>query len=79
MSKPLSDAVAERLRAEMGIAQLKPAELARRLEVSHMYVARRMSGETPMDLNDVERFCRELEIPPARLLLPALAPAAVPA
>lgn len=77
MRKTLSDLVAERLRAEMAIQQVKPSELAKRLGVSHMYVARRMTGETSIDLRSLEAIAGALEISPARLLACALDVSAV--
>lgn len=68
MRKTLSDLVAERLRAEMAIQQVKPSELAKRLGVSHMYVARRMTGETSIALRELEVIAAALGISPARLL-----------
>lgn len=72
MRKTLSALVAERLRAEMAIEQVKPSELAKRLGVSHMYVARRMTGETSMSLRELELIAGALGIPPMRLLAGAL-------
>lgn len=77
MRKTLSDLVAERLRAEMAIQQVKPSELAKRLGVSHMYVARRMTGETSIDLRSLEAIAGALDISPARLLAGALDVSAV--
>jgi len=77
MSKPLSEAVAERLRVEMAIKPMRPAELARHLGVSHTYISRRVSGDVVMDLRDVERIAHALGISPARLLAPVSAALAV--
>ena len=68
MRKTLSELVAERLRAEMAIQQIKASELAKRLGVSHMYVTRRMTSETSIDLRELEAIAGALNISPARLL-----------
>lgn len=72
MSKTIHQAVAERVRVELAIAQVKPAELARRLRVSHAYLSRRLTGETSFDLADLERIGKVLGLPIARILAPAL-------
>lgn len=72
MSKTIHQAVAERVRVELAIAQVKPAQLARSLRVSHAYLSRRLTGQTAFDLADLERIAAELKLPISRILAPAL-------
>lgn len=68
MSKPLSQVAAEQVRAELAIQQVTGSELARRLNVSHAYVSRRLNGETPFDLRDLEAVAAALGVPTSRFL-----------
>jgi transcriptional regulator with XRE-family HTH domain len=68
MSKGLTELVAAEVRAEMGRKQVTGVALARKLGVSHAYVSRRLNGETPFDVGDLERIAGILEVSPRRLL-----------
>jgi transcriptional regulator with XRE-family HTH domain len=58
----LSAALAAELRAEMARANVSGAELARRLEVPASWVQRRMSGASPLTVEDLERLAAGLQI-----------------
>lgn len=68
MSKPLAQLVAEQVRAVLGIRQVSGAELARRLNVSHAYVSRRLNAETAFDVTELETIAAILDVPVSRFL-----------
>jgi transcriptional regulator with XRE-family HTH domain len=67
---PLTERVAEEIRAWMGRRKLSQAELARQLGVSKMWVSYRLNGTQPIDLNDLDRIARILGVGVADLLPP---------
>lgn len=68
MSKSLAEAVAGRVRAELAVLRISGAELARRMEVSQAYVWRRLNGETPFDVADLDRIAALIGVPVDRFL-----------
>lgn len=60
----------------MGRKDVKQAELARRMGENDQWVSTRLRARTPIDLNDLLRFARALEVDPYELLPPADAAAA---
>ena len=48
--------------------KLSGREIARRLELTPVYVSRRLSGEVEFSESDIRRFAEVLEIPAASLL-----------
>ncbi len=65
MTKPLAQRVAAEIRAELGRRQMTQAALARALGVSDMYVSRRLSDGTSLEVADLERMAAVLEVPVA--------------
>lgn len=60
----LSAMVAKRIRGLLGEQGISQARLARELGVSQMYVSDRVriGGTTPIDLNDLQRIARVLDV-----------------
>lgn len=65
---PLRDRVAEEIRVALARHRVSGAELARKLGVSQAYVWRRMSGDLPFTLDDVERIAEALDMEPNDLI-----------
>jgi hypothetical protein len=61
-STSLRTIVAEEVRAWLGRRTMSNIELARRLSKSHTYVGRRLSGETPWDVDDLEQIAAVLGV-----------------
>lgn len=57
---PLAETVAREVRAEMGRQQQSANALALKLGVSDMYLSRRLRGEVPFDLRDLEKVAKAL-------------------
>jgi len=68
---PLRTRVAEELRAVLGRRSMSRAELERRIGKAHPYLSRRLSGDIPFDLDDIERIAAVLDIQPFELLYSA--------
>ena len=60
--RPLADLVIEEIRVEMARQRLNQSDLARLLTEGQPWVSRRLSGATPMTLDDLERIARALRI-----------------
>lgn len=60
--RKLSAQVAEEVRSVMGRKDISKAELARRLGVSEMWTSRRLRGQLPIDLDDMERIAAALDV-----------------
>lgn len=58
----LSIRVAEEIRALLARRKISGRDLARRLSVSPNWVSLRTSGSQPIDLNDLERIARALDV-----------------
>lgn len=59
--------IASELRAEMGRQKISARELARQLNVSPSYMARRVSGETPISADELRAAAFVLRVPIASL------------
>lgn len=68
MRKPLAEHVSDRVRATLAVKRVSGAELARRMEVSPTYVWRRVNGEVPFDVADLERIADLIGVPVGELL-----------
>jgi transcriptional regulator with XRE-family HTH domain len=64
----LAERAALEIRAEIGRQQRSSASLARELGWSKMYLSRRLSGEMPLNLVDVERIADALHVPIRQLM-----------
>ena len=60
--RPLTDRVADEIRAVMGRRRVRQNELARRLGVSEMWVSYRLNGRQPIDLNDLSQIAEALGV-----------------
>lgn len=70
MTQPstLADSVAAEVRAQLGRRQLTGVALAAAIGKSEMYVSRRLRGEVPFDLIDVEQAAKFLGVAVADLI-----------
>jgi transcriptional regulator with XRE-family HTH domain len=66
--RPLSEHVAEEVRALLARRRMSGRELARRLHVSPNWVSLRTTGAQPINMDDLERIADVLDIEPAELL-----------
>lgn len=62
-SQTLADTVAREVRAEMGRQRVAGSALAKHLGVSDMYISRRLNGDVPFDLADLEKVADALSVP----------------
>lgn len=60
--------VAEEVRALLGRQKISGSELARRLGFTQRYMSRRLTGETPFDIDDLEKVAKMLNVEVADLL-----------
>lgn len=60
--RPLSELVAEEIRAMLGRRRVSGRELARRLNVSSSWVNYRLTGAQPIDVNDLQRIAVALDV-----------------
>lgn len=72
MTESPSEAVAGQLRAEMARQRVDTRDLATRVGRSRMWVSRRMTGATPLNVEDAHLIADALGIEPAVLLSPAV-------
>ena len=70
MANTLAETIPGQLRAELARRQITKSELAERLNVSDMWVYRRLTGSVVLDLDDLDRITAALDIDPRRLLEP---------
>jgi transcriptional regulator with XRE-family HTH domain len=59
--------VAANLRAELGRADISGVQLAQALGVSQAWVSRRITGSTPLDVEDLVSIADVLDVPVSRL------------
>jgi len=59
---PMRELIAEEIRALLGRRQLSASELARRMGVSQRYMSRRITGETALDVDDLEKIAAYLGV-----------------
>lgn len=64
----LRERVAEEVRVQLARKRMSGTQLAKRMGVSQAYIWRRLSGETALDLNDLERIGEILAVEPSDLL-----------
>ena len=64
----LADQVAEEVRALLGRRRLSASALAMRMGVTQRYISRRLTGETPLDVNDLAEIAEVLEVKVADLI-----------
>lgn len=64
----LTSLVAAEIRAQMGRLDVRQSELARRMGENDQWVSTRLKGRTPIDLNDLHRFARALDVEVYELL-----------
>jgi len=64
----LSEQVAEEIRAVLGRRRMSGRQLANALGVSQTWMSTRLSGATPIDLNDLDRIARVFGLDVAALL-----------
>jgi transcriptional regulator with XRE-family HTH domain len=60
--------VASEVRAELARQRRSASWLARQTGMGQTAVSRRLIGEVPMDLDDLERFASTLEVPLSRFI-----------
>ncbi len=65
---PLGQAVAAEVRAEMARQRKTGKELAAVLQTSQQSASRRMTGEKPLDLDELGKIADWLEVPYSSLL-----------
>lgn len=63
-----SEAVAAEIRAELARRRIRQAKLAALLGISQVSVSRRLSGETPFDINELVKVAEFLGIPVSDIL-----------
>jgi transcriptional regulator with XRE-family HTH domain len=68
--RTLADIAAAEVRAEMARQRMPAAALAKALDVSEMFLSRRLSGEKPIpfDLAEIERVAEALGVPVGQLI-----------
>jgi transcriptional regulator with XRE-family HTH domain len=64
----LSERVAEEIRALLGRRRMSGRELARRLDVSPSWVSYRLTGQQPIDVNDLSAIAAALDVSVISLL-----------
>ncbi len=64
----LSERVAEEIRAALARRRMSGRQLATNLGVSQTWMSSRLSGATPIDLNDLERIAAAMSVEVADLL-----------
>lgn len=67
-TQTLADAISAEIRAEMGRQKRSGRAVAEAMGVSHMYLSRRLNGQTPFDTADLERLAAALDVPVSKLL-----------
>lgn len=72
MSTNLRSAVAANVRAELARRRLRQADVAAALGMTTSALSRRLTGETPFDVDELEALAAHLELPITGLL-PAVA------
>lgn len=60
--------VAEEVRVLLARRRLSASELARQIGVTQPYISRRLTGDTPFDVDDLERIADALDVPISDLM-----------
>ena len=68
MEPNIADSVAAIVRAEMARRRRSSADLARELGISPVSVSRRLTGEVPIDVNELAQIAAFLGLPMSSLL-----------
>lgn len=68
MPSSLSQIAATEIRAEMGRQRISQTHLAKKLGRSQTYVWRRLVGEVPFDLHELETVAEVLGVPVTRFV-----------
>ena len=68
MASTLNDHVAAEIRAELARQRRSARKLAAELKWTVPYMSRRMTGEIPLDMDDIEAIAAALNVPLAALL-----------
>lgn len=68
MTQTLSGAVAANIRAELARQRVSQAQVAERLGLSQAAVSRRLSGQTPFEIDEVAEVASLLDVAPSHLL-----------
>jgi len=68
MTQTLSGAVAANIRAELARQRVSQAQVAERLGLSQAAVSRRLTGQTPFELDEVAAVADLLAVAPSHLL-----------
>ena len=68
MPDPLYSRVAAEVRAEMGRQRFSGTRLARHLKVSQAFISRRLTGQVPFDVAELEAVAEVLNVPVSRFL-----------
>lgn len=55
--EPFTKAIARRLKGEFGMRDLSMSEVARRCKITQAKMSRRMTGELPFDIAELEHIC----------------------
>jgi transcriptional regulator with XRE-family HTH domain len=65
---PFAAAVASEIRAEMARLDIKQIEIVERTGLKQSYLSTRLSGGSPLNLNDLDELAGVLKISPSTLL-----------
>ena len=65
---PLRVTIAEEIRALMGRRRMSAVRLGAAIGRSQSYMSRRMTGEIPFDVDDLDAICAALDVPITRLI-----------
>lgn len=68
--RPLAERVVEEIRVAMARQRINQVELAARMHVAQPWISRRLSGKTPITLDDIERLAEGLRLDVDELLAP---------
>lgn len=71
MDTTMNERVAEEIRVLLARRQITATELARKAGMTQRSISRRITGEKTIDVDDLERIARALDIPVTALLPPA--------
>ena len=69
-SATLSELVAAQIRSLLGYRDIKPSELARQLGENDQWLSVRLKGRVPINLNDMHRIAKVLDVPVGQLMPP---------
>lgn len=65
---PMRELVAEEIRVLLARRKMSASELARRMGVTQPYISRRLTGDTPLDVDDMATIARVLGVTVGDLL-----------